>query len=210
MSERDKEEDAASSGGSLCKDVIKKQIVSAWMAEITTKTKSVICPLTVDLAKPARPETLPFYCVHSIGSAGGAELRHLATFLTLEQPLLAIQMPMDRRKKESVKSIYLAAEYYCEKVLAFHQAHYGKTSFVLGGWSAGATIALEMAQRLARVGQIPALLIAIDKALRNTKAEIYAMRNSLFSNSCLWLWLHPEAARVEPALIGSRYPENEN
>ena len=93
MSERDKEKDAASSGGSRCEDVIKKQIASAWMAEITTKTKSVICPLTVDLAKPARPETLPFYCMHSISGAGGAELRHLATFLTLEQPLLAIQMP---------------------------------------------------------------------------------------------------------------------
>jgi thioesterase domain-containing protein len=107
-------------------------------------------------------------------------------------------MPMDRRKKESVKSIYVVAEYYCEKVLAFHQAHYGKTSFVLGGWSAGATIALEMAQRLARVGQIPALLIAIDKAPRNTKAEINTIRNSLFNNFCLWLrlqWRKSSSAR---------------
>jgi thioesterase domain-containing protein len=189
MSKQDEEENAASSDGSFCSDVIKKQIASAWMAEITMKTKSVVCPLTVDLTKPARLETLPFYCVHSISGAGGAELRHLATFLTLEQPLLAIQMPMHQRKKERVKSIYLVAEYYCEKVLAFHQAHYGKTSFFLGGWSAGAIIALEMAQHLARAGQIPSLLIAIDKAPRNTKAEIDAIRNSILNNSYLWLRL---------------------
>lgn len=189
MSQQEKEEDAASSDGSFCDDVIKKQIASAWMAEITMKTKSVICPLTVDLTKAAHAETLPFYCVHSISGAGGAELRHLATFLTMEQPLLAIQMPMDRRKKLSAKSIQLVAEYYCKKVLAFHQAHFGKTSFVLGGWSAGATIALEMAQRFARAGQMPALLIAIDKAPQNTTAEIDRPGNSFCRNLGLWLRL---------------------
>lgn len=113
MSVQAKEEDATSSDESFRDhDIITKQIAAAWMAEITMKTKSVICPLTVDLAQPPRPGTLPFYCVHSISGGGAAELRHLATFLTSKQPLLAIQMPMNRRKKERVKSIYSLAEYY--------------------------------------------------------------------------------------------------
>jgi thioesterase domain-containing protein len=171
------------------RDIIKKQIASAWIAEITMKTESVICPLTVDLTKAISREVVPFYCVHSISGAGGAELRHLATFLTSEQPLIAIQSPMSQRRKESVKSIDILTKYYCKTVLAFHQAHYGRRPFILGGWSAGATIALEMAQRLARVRQMPALLIAIDKAPRNTKAEIDPIRNSLLNNLYLWLRL---------------------
>lgn len=171
------------------RDIVKKQIDSAWIAEITMKTAAVVCPLTADLTKPVRPEIIPFYCVHSISGAGGAELRHLARFLTSEQPLIAIQSPMSQRRKESVKSIDLLTEYYCKAVLAFHQTHYGRRPFILGGWSAGATIALEMAQRLARVRQMPALLIAIDKAPRNTKAEIGSIPNSLFNNLYLWLRL---------------------
>jgi thioesterase domain-containing protein len=84
------------------------------------------------------------------------------------------------------------AEYYCEKLLTFHEARYGKRPFVLGGWSSGVVIALEMAQQLARVGHAPALLVAIDKAPRNTKAEIDPLRNSFFLTYISGFGLHGE------------------
>lgn len=187
MSEQSEDENPASSEDPLPGgDVVKKQIACAWIAEFTMKTKSVICPLTVDLTKPIFQDKLPFYCVHSINGAGGAELGYLARFLTSNQPFFAIQTPTDLRKKEFAKSIVSLAEYYCNVLLTFHKTHYGETQFVLGGWSAGAIIALEMAQQLARVRQRPALLVAIDKAPRNTKAEIDPVGNSFFRNLYLW------------------------
>jgi thioesterase domain-containing protein len=181
------EESASPSDGSPTDlDVIKKQIASAWIAELTMKTKSVICPLTVDLTKPILQDKLPFYCVHSVSGAGGAELGLLARFLTSEQPFFAIQTPIGLRRQEFAKSINSLSEYYCNALLTFHKTHYGEAQFILGGWSAGAIIALEMAQRLARVRQSPALLVAIDKAPRNTKAEIDPVRNSFFRNLYLW------------------------
>ena len=153
------------------------------------KTRLVICPLTVDLTKQVLQDKLPFYCVHSIIGAGGAELGHLARFLTSEQPFFAIQTPIGLRRKEFAKSIDSLAEYYCNTLLTFHKTHYGDTQFILGGWSAGAIIALEMARRLASIGRPPALLVAIDKAPRNTKAEIDRLQNTLFRNLHLWFRL---------------------
>ena len=43
-------------------DVIEKQIASAWVAEAMMKTKTAICPLTLDLSQPL-PERAPFYYV---------------------------------------------------------------------------------------------------------------------------------------------------
>jgi hypothetical protein len=73
-------------------DTIKRQIASAWIAEISMKTKLVICPLTIDQINLSN-NRFPFYCVHSIRGTGGAELRYLATFLTSEQLFIAIQTP---------------------------------------------------------------------------------------------------------------------
>lgn len=122
MSEQSEDENPASSEDPLPGgDVVKKQIAYAWIAEFTMKTKSVICPLTVDLTKPIFQDKLPFYCVHSINGAGGAELGYLARFLTSNQPFFAIQTPTDLRKKEFAKSIVSLAEYYCNVLLTFHK-----------------------------------------------------------------------------------------
>ena len=167
-------------------DVIEKQIASAWVAEAMMKTKTAICPLTLDLSQPL-PERAPFYYVHSLPGGGGAEMRYLAKFWE-EQPIIAIQMPMDGRK--FVADIDPLIEDYCNLVLTFHQTYYGNRGFLLGGWSAGAIIALEMAQRLAKIGRIPELLIAIDKAPRNTSAEMDPIYGSMWRNSYLWWRLH--------------------
>jgi len=167
-------------------EVIEKQIASAWVAEAMMKTNTVICPLTLDLAAPL-PETPPFYYVHSLPGAGGAELRYLAKFWA-EQPIIAVQMPMAGRKE--ITDLDSLIEDYCKLVLTFHQTYYGERGFLLGGWSAGAIIALEMAQRFAKIGRIPELLIAIDKAPRHTRAEIDPVCGTMWRNSFLWWRMH--------------------
>lgn len=168
---------------------IKKQIMAAWGVEMRMKTRSIVCPLSANIHQPPPHNRLPFYCVHSITGAGGAELVQLATLLTAAQPLLAIQAPISMRRKEIAQSLESLVTNYCKKLLSVHEAHYGKEQFIIGGFSAGAVIALEMAQRLTGIGRPPALLVAIDKAPRNTKAEIDPLQNTLFRNLYLWLRL---------------------
>jgi thioesterase domain-containing protein len=63
--------------------------------------------------------------------------------------------------------------------------------YLLGGWSAGSTIALEMARQLRMAGREVALLVALDGAPLNTGAEtarvnpLYAWK--LMSNVPFWV-----------------------
>jgi hypothetical protein len=104
--------------------VIEKQIMSAWIKEVTMRTESVVCPLTVDATKPSSPNRLPFYFVHSIAGSAGAELGYLAMLIDPAQPLIAIQAPITRRRKEFVKSTQDLAEHYCHALLGYHNKYY--------------------------------------------------------------------------------------
>ena len=70
--------------------------------------------------------------------------------------------------------------------MEYHLALFGDTPYALGGWSAGAIIALDMAQRLSQREFAPTLLVAIDKCPRHTRAEIGPW-NSTTRNIGLWL-----------------------
>jgi thioesterase domain-containing protein len=110
---------------------------------------------------------LPFYCVHSIGG-DVTKFYRLAQALGSEQPFYGIQVPKDKMTAAFASSIEGIARHYVETLIAFQPE--GK--IVLGGWSVGAIIALEMAQKLRAIGRDVPLLVAIDGAPCNTGGGI--------------------------------------
>jgi amino acid adenylation domain-containing protein len=106
-----------------------------------------------------------FFCVHSlVGDA--LKCRHLARFLDPAQRFYGIQIPPKLRTPEFVSSVEAIARRYVAEIRAFEPAG----PYVLGGWSAGVPIALEMAQQLKDGGHEVALLVSIDAAVANTGA----------------------------------------
>jgi thioesterase domain-containing protein/acyl carrier protein len=104
-----------------------------------------------------------FFCVHSlVGDA--ISCRHLARFLDPAQRFYGIQIPPKLRTPEFAMSVQSIARRYIAEMLAFDSVG----PYMLGGWSAGVPIALEMAQQLKEAGQKVALLVSIDAAPGNT------------------------------------------
>jgi len=109
----------------------------------------------------------PFYCVHSVGG-------DVTSFLDLAQALepycqfYGIQVPREKLTASFAASIELMAQYYVEALMSFQP----EGPFFLGGWSAGAVIALEIANKLRYSGRDVQLLVAIDGGPGNTHENI--------------------------------------
>jgi thioesterase domain-containing protein/acyl carrier protein len=104
-----------------------------------------------------------FYCVHSlVGDA--ISCRHLARFLDADQGFYGIQIPPRLRLSEFVMSVEAIAQRYIAELIEFNPTG----PYVLGGWSAGVPIALEMAQQLQKLGREVPLLVVIDSVPANT------------------------------------------
>jgi thioesterase domain-containing protein len=139
---------------------------------MTTDSQSPLWRLVSKKAKAIVPlggqgEGAPLYCVHSIG--GEVFSFHLlAQKLGSERKVYGIQVPKDRMGGDFAKSIHSMAAYYADILTAFQP----EGPILLGGWSAGSIIALEMAQILRRRGRDVPLLVVLDGILYNTGAEI--------------------------------------
>jgi acyl transferase domain-containing protein/thioesterase domain-containing protein len=107
----------------------------------------------------------PLYFVHSV-SGEVASFRHLARLLGPEQKFYGIQAPPEMQSADFASSIEAIASRYVEAILSFQT----EGPCLLGGWSAGSTIALEMAQQLTAKGRTVQLLIALDGAPFNTNS----------------------------------------
>jgi thioesterase domain-containing protein len=103
--------------------------------------------------------------VHSIAGEV-ASFRHLARLLGPGQRFYGIQVPPERQSAEFASSSESLARHYVEEVVAFQP----EGPCLLGGWSAGSTIAMEMAQQLTARGRTVELLIALDGAPYNTNS----------------------------------------
>ncbi|WP_158258567.1 thioesterase domain-containing protein [Rhodopila globiformis] len=107
-----------------------------------------------------------FYCVHALSGAGGMDFCHLARHMPAVR-LYGIQAPparmADSRFGASVEAI---ADYYAHHLALFQPSG----PFLLGGWSAGAIIALKIARNLRARGRDVDLLVAIDAGPENTNA----------------------------------------
>lgn len=109
---------------------------------------------------------VPLYCIHSI--AGDIEgFDKLARALGPAQSLHAIQVPKARMTPAHVTSVEALAAHYAAKIDAFQPTG----PLAVGGFSAGAIVALEVARRLAAIGRNVPLLVALDGAPMNSGAE---------------------------------------
>lgn len=106
----------------------------------------------------------PLYCIHPV-SGDVVGLRDLAGLLHTQR-FYGIQVPADRMNRAFGASIEAMARHYID-LIATHQP---EGPVALAGWSAGAIIALEMAQQLRRQGREVPVLVALDGAPCNTGA----------------------------------------
>src|SRR5215831_3146036 len=133
----------------------------AFKREVIRKATDVIVPLNDVGSGPA------FYCVHSIGG-GVTEFRYLVRRLGPGQKFYGIQASTDRRNAEFGRSIKAMSRHYVNELVKFQP----DGAFMLGGYSVGATIALEMAQQLIAMGRDVSLLVVLDGELFNTGADL--------------------------------------
>ena len=143
-------------------------INSAFKREVIRNVTDVVLPLNDVGAGPS------FYCVHAMAGAATV-LQHMVRMLGSKQNFYGIQVPTNRRNAEFAKSIKEMSRCYVDELMKFQP----KGAFFLGGYSIGATIALEMSHQLIARGREVSLLVVFDGELFNTGVEISA-RNPLY------------------------------
>jgi len=140
----------------------------AFKREVLRRVTNVIVPLNDVGSGPS------FYCVHSIAGVA-TEFQNLVRMLGPDQKFYGIQVPTNRRNPAFARSIKEMSRYYVDELVKFQP----DGAFLLGGYSIGATIALEISQQLIARGREVGLLVVFDGELFNTGAEISA-RNPLY------------------------------
>ncbi|HLI67221.1 MAG TPA: thioesterase domain-containing protein [Caulobacteraceae bacterium] len=126
-------------------------------ARVSRKAR-VVVPINDAAADPKN--TAPaFFCVHSLSGAGGTDFIALANrvgdglrIFGVQAPPKRIDEPMFGATVPSIAAIYADALSDAQPAGPIH----------LGGWSAGAPIALEVAHQLRRLGREVGLLVAIE------------------------------------------------
>jgi thioesterase domain-containing protein len=120
----------------------------------------VVVPINNAAADP-RCDAPAFYCVHSLSGAGGTDFIALANRVGSGVRIFGLQAPPKRVADPSFGATVesLAAIY----ALALSDAQ-PTGPILLGGWSAGAPIALEIAQQLRTLRRQVGLLVAIEGA----------------------------------------------
>ena len=144
----------------------------AFIAESLNRVKAWIAPLNITSKRT------PLFFVFPMSLDAACYVR-LSEALGEDQAFYAFQVPSEERKPDFATSIpdiggRLIAEF--EKV-------YPKGDFILGGWSAGAIMALEMAQQLIRKGRPPRLLAAIDHGPFNSGVGINPFYPTLLNDA---------------------------
>ena len=114
-------------------------------------------------------DSCPLYLVHSLAGEV-TSLRRLGELVSADRAVYGIQATRERMRRECTTSIKSIAGYYVEALSSQRPSG----PLFLGGWSAGAVIALEMAQILRRRGRDVRLLIVLDGRLRNVDASMSA------------------------------------
>jgi len=110
-----------------------------------------------------REQATPIYLVHSLGG-DVSSYSVLGRLMTDRFSLFGIQATKDVIDSGITWTIPKLAAYYVDKLDRFQPSG----SIILGGWSAGAVIALEMAQQLRTKGRTVSRLIVFDGILKNT------------------------------------------
>jgi phthiocerol/phenolphthiocerol synthesis type-I polyketide synthase D len=105
----------------------------------------------------------------------------------LEPPVFGIQVPFPERNGGAIPTIEALAARHVELIVGHRPA--GPIRLV--GWSAGATLALEIARQLTAIGRQPQILVNIDQPLDNSKGVV-SPYHSFLENLCVWLRNEPK------------------
>lgn len=140
----------------------------AFKREVCRKVTDVIVPFN-DAGSGQ-----PFYYVHGILGVA-TEFRDMVRMLGPRQNCYGVQTPTDQRTSEFGSSIREMGKHYTNELIKFQP----RGPFILGGYSMGATIALEIAQQLIASGREVSLLVVFDGELYNSGGEI-SPRNPLY------------------------------
>jgi acyl transferase domain-containing protein/thioesterase domain-containing protein/acyl carrier protein len=131
------------------------------LADITRESKLRVATegKTWSALVPIQPNgsRLPLFCLHALGSSLLA-YRHLAKYLGPDQPLYALQSPLESQAYIRETSIEELASIYIKEV----QALFPEGPYLLAGLSLGGLIALEMSQQLHAQGKQTGQLILFD------------------------------------------------
>ena len=141
--------------------------LNALFARIARGTERPILAIN-DAAQDKDNQAPAFYCVHSLSGAGGTDFSHLAMSMPAVR-FYGIQAPPTKMKDPAFsESVDAIAGYYADALIKFQPTG----PFMLGGWSAGAIIGLEIAQKLRASGRMVRLYAAIDAAPENTSGSL--------------------------------------
>jgi thioesterase domain-containing protein len=144
----------------------------AFGREVTRKVVDAILPLNDVGSGPS------FYCVHSVTGCA-TDFSSMAEMLGPSCKFYGIQAPTAKRNAAFADSIERMSQFYANRLNEFQPTG----PLILGGHSAGAAIALEMAQQLRALGRDVRSLIVFDGELYNTGAELSV------SNPTYWIKL---------------------
>jgi thioesterase domain-containing protein len=139
-------------------------------ARVSGNAQRVILPIN-DSALAKNTALPAFYCVHDV--TGGALNDYVALAQRLDGAVrfYGIQAPLKRMlDPEFSRSIETIADAYVEAVERFQP----QGPLFVGGYCAGAMIALEMAQRLRTRGREVVWLVAMDAVPENVPARLHA------------------------------------
>jgi thioesterase domain-containing protein len=128
-------------------------------------SSKIIIPLSDDALEPQ--STAPsFYCVHPIAGAAVTEYIDLAMEIGQGVRFFAIQAPATLMKNADYNDLLNSiAGRYADAIATFQpdgQIH-------IGGWSAGAVVALETARQLKAKGREVSTLVVLDGAPKNAR-----------------------------------------
>lgn len=122
----------------------------------------------------------PFFCIHPIAGVV-FPYQELASLLDNERPFYGLQYPM-LSEQGFIKTIPEMASFYIQEIKKVQP----NSPYILGGWSFGATVALEMAQQLKKAGEEDISLIILDQGISSSnKIQKFFYLNQFFLTSGL-------------------------
>jgi len=141
---------------------------SALFARVSRNSERVIVPIN-DCALTGNTTLPAFYCVHDVTGGALADFVALALHLETSVRFYGVQLPPKKMQDVTFGgSIESIAEYYVDALSKFQQ----DGSLFVGGFCAGAIVALEIAQKMRAKGRDVRLLVAFDAVPENTSADL--------------------------------------
>jgi thioesterase domain-containing protein len=129
-------------------------------------------------------EGVPVYFVHEL--MGDVSCYHRVVD-GIDVPAFGIQVPQAERTSSIISTIEDLAARYVELIVQ----NQPEGPIRLVGWSAGATIALEVARQLTSIGRQPQILVSIDQQIDNAKG-IVSPYHSFLENLYYWICNEPK------------------